>query len=119
MPFLIRILVTAFAAIITSYLLPGVHLEGFLQALILAAVLSLLNIFIKPVIILLTIPITFFSFGLFLLVINAFIILLAAKLAPGFLVDSFWWALLFSIVLSLVTSLLDRMNDRINNSRRS
>lgn len=111
MPWFIRILVSAFAVIISSYLLPGVHIDGFLTAIIVAAILSILNAVLKPILILLTIPITFLTLGLFLLVINAFMIILTDKLIDGFVVDNFWWALLFSLVLSLVTNLLDRLNE--------
>jgi len=113
MPWFIRILVSAFAVIISSYLLPGVHIDGFLTAIIVAAILSILNAVLKPILILLTIPITFLTMGLFLLVINAFIIILTDKLIDGFSVNNFWWALLFSLVLALVTNLLDRLNERM------
>ena len=81
-----------------------------LSAVILAAVLGVLNIFLKPVLVFLTFPITVFTLGLFLLVINALIILLAARLVPGFRVNGFWWALLFSLLLSILTSLLYKEN---------
>ena len=74
---------------------------------IIAIVIALLNTFLKPILILLTIPVTVLTLGLFLLVINAFIILFASELVNGFKVDGFWWALLFSIILSVVTSLLN------------
>ncbi|HNW96849.1 MAG TPA: phage holin family protein [Bacteroidales bacterium] len=111
---LVKIIITAFAVIITSYILPGVKIDGFLTALIVAAVLSLLNIFIKPLLILLTIPITFYTFGLFLLVINAVIIIMTSSLVPGFKVDGFWWALAFSIILSVVRSLLESIDNKDN-----
>ena len=114
MNFLIRIIVSSLAVIITSYVLRGVHIDGALTAVIVAVVLALLNTFLKPLIILLTIPFTVFTLGLFLLVINVFIIYLATKLVPGFSVDGFWWALGFSIILSLVTSLLERINNNYN-----
>jgi len=114
MNFLIRIIVSSLAVIITSYVLRGVHIDGALTAVIVAVVLALLNTFLKPLIILLTIPFTVFTLGLFLLVINVFIIYLATKLVPGFSVDGFWWALGFSIILSLVTSLLERINSDYN-----
>jgi len=113
MPWFIRILVSAFAVIITSYVLPGVHIDGFLTAIIVAVILSVLNAVLKPILILLTIPITFLTLGLFLLVINAFMIILTDKLIDGFSVNNFWWALLFSLVLTLVTDLLDRLNEHM------
>lgn len=106
MNFIVRLLLSALAVIIVSYLLPGVYVEGFLAAVILALVLSLLNLTIKPILILLTIPLTVFTLGLFLLVINALIILIADAIIPGFEVAGFWWALLFSLLLSLTNALL-------------
>lgn len=84
----------------------GVHVSGFTTALIVAVVLGLLNIFIKPILVILTLPVTFITLGLFLLVINAVIILLCDNIVGGFSVDSFFTALLFSIVLSLSQSLM-------------
>lgn len=106
MGFLIRLLVSALAAMLTAYLLPGVHLKSFVTALILALVLAILNLLVKPILIILTLPVTIFTLGLFLLVINAIIILLATKLVSGFTVDNFWWALLFSIVMSVIAGLM-------------
>lgn len=110
MNILIRLIVSSLAVIITSYLLPGVHIAGALTAVIVAAVLAILNTFLKPLIIFLTIPFTILTLGLFLLVINVFIIYVASMVVPGFVVDGFWWALAFSIILSLITGLLDRLN---------
>ena len=112
MNFLVKILITGLAILISSYILPGVHLDGMLSAVIVAAVLTVINAIIKPIMIILTLPITIFTLGLFLLVINAICILLASKIVPGFLVDGFWWALLFSIILSLITSIFERLANR-------
>jgi putative membrane protein len=107
MNFIVRILVTAIVAFGLSYILgSGVHIDKFSTALILAIVLAILNAFIKPILIILTFPITIVTLGLFLFVINALIILLAADFVDGFKVDGFWWALLFSLLLSILTSLL-------------
>lgn len=103
---LLQLVIAGIAVIITGYLLPGVSVEDFWVAVVIAAVISLLNYTIKPILIFLTIPITIVTLGLFLLVINALIILLAAEIVPGFVVDGFWWALLFSLILSLINSLL-------------
>ena len=78
-------------------------IEGFVAALVLAVVLGAINAFIKPVIIILTLPINILTLGLFTFVINALLIMLAAMIVPGFGVASFWWAVLFSIVLSVVS----------------
>ena len=104
MNIILRIIISAVVAFALSYILSGVHIQSFTTALILAIVLGLLNIFVKPILIILTLPITIFTFGLFLFVINALIILLAAKFVNGFHVDGFWWALLFSLLLSVLTS---------------
>jgi putative membrane protein len=107
MNFILRIVVTAIVAFGLSYVLSsGIHIDKFTTALILALVLAVLNAFLKPLLIILTLPITILTFGLFLFVINAGIIMLASKFVDGFKVDGFWWALLFSLLLSTLTSLL-------------
>lgn len=108
MNFLTKTLISGLAVFITAYLLPGVSIDGYLSALIVAIVLSLLNTIVKPILIILTIPATIFSLGLFLFVINAIIIMLADDLIGGFEVQNFWWALLFSIILSLVNSIFNQ-----------
>ncbi|SMD45191.1 putative membrane protein [Aquiflexum balticum DSM 16537] len=103
---LIQLILGAISILIAQYIIPGVHVADFFTAIVIAALLALLNITIKPILIILTIPITVLTLGLFLLAINAIIILLAAEIIPGFEIDGFWWALLFSFVLSLINSLL-------------
>lgn len=93
--------------VITAKLLPGIEINGFLSAILVAVVLAFLNAVVKPILTILTIPITFFTMGLFLLAINAFIIIIADKLIDEFYVRSFWWALLFSFILSITTGLLN------------
>jgi len=116
--FLLKILVSSFAVIIAQYLIPGVSVDGFLTAVLVAFVLAVLNAFLKPIIIVLTIPITLFTFGLFLVVINAFMVLITAHFVDGFRVDGFWWALLFSIILSLVTFVLEGINKQSEKRQR-
>ena len=108
MNFIMRIIVTSIVAFGLSYLLnDGVYIDKFTTAIILAIVLAILNAIVKPILIVLTFPITLVTFGLFLFVINAVIILIADKLLEKrFEVHGFWWALLFSLLLSIVTSLL-------------
>lgn len=106
MNFLIRILVTALVAYGLTYILSGVHITQFTTALILALVLAVLNAIVKPILVILTLPISIITLGLFLFVINALIILLGSRIVNGFTVDGFWWALLFSILLSVVSSIL-------------
>jgi putative membrane protein len=104
--FIARLITTTLAVIVVSWLLPGVKIDGVITAILFAIVLALLNVLIKPLLVLLTLPITVLTLGLFLLVINALMILLAAEIVPGFIVDGFWWAVLFSIILSVTVSVL-------------
>ena len=106
---LINLIVNGLAVLISSYILPGVKVDGYFTALVVAVVLGLVNSLLKPLLILITLPITILSLGLFTFVINAFLILLVSALVPGFKVDSFWWALLFSLVLSLINSFLHKL----------
>lgn len=117
MNLLFRVLITAVSAIIGAYILPGVVIPDFSTALIFAFVLALLNGILKPLLIVLTIPITVFTFGLFLLVINSAMIMLTAYFVSGFTVDGFWWALLFSIILSIISSLLGIEQTRYRRER--
>jgi len=107
----VKFILYAVAVLITSYILPGVEIKDFLAAIAVAIVLSLMNAFVKPLLVLFTIPVTVLTLGFFLLVINAVIVLIAGKLVPGFEVNGFWWALIFSIVLSFFTMLF-RANTR-------
>jgi len=112
MRFLIRIIVIAAVSFGLSHVLRGVHIDTFWTAIVFAVVLAILNIFIKPLIILLTLPVTILTLGLFLFVINALVVLLASKFVSGISIASFGWALLFSLILSIVTSVLDRELER-------
>ena len=112
MNFFLKILVSSLAILITAYLLPGVKIDNYTTAIILAFVLAILNMFLKPILVIVTIPFTIFTFGLFLLVINAFLIILASHFVNGFTVNGFGWALLFSIILAIVTSLLESLNKK-------
>lgn len=106
MKLLIRIFITALLVMAIAYLMKGVTVNEFTTALTVAIVLGLLNFFVKPILVLLTLPITFFTLGLFMLVINAAMILLCDHFVDGFNVNSFWTAMLFSIILSLSQSLV-------------
>lgn len=110
--FIGKLLVTALAALIVSYLLPGVKINSGTTALLVALVLGLLNIFIKPLLIILTIPITVLTMGLFLLVINTVMVMLTSKLVPGFTVVSWWAAFWFSILISLVVYIIEKLISR-------
>lgn len=106
MNLLINWIVMTIAIIFSTYILPGITLSGFWTALLVALVLGLLNAFIKPLILILTLPINILTLGLFTLVINAAIILMVSAIVPGFNVNGFWYALLFSIVLSIILYLI-------------
>ena len=110
MNIIVRLIISTIAVLVADLLLRGVHAEDFLTGLLVAAVLGLLNTIVRPLLVLLTLPITFFTLGLFLLVINAALVLFAAELIPGFVVDSFWWAVGFSLVLSIVQSFLNALD---------
>ncbi|MFV5700612.1 phage holin family protein [Flavobacterium sp. XS2P12] len=107
MNLLIKILITSGLVLLIANFMPGVHVAGFTTALIVAIVLGLLNIFIKPILVILTLPVTIITLGLFLLVINALMILLCTEIVGGFSVDTFWTALFFSIILSLLQSIMN------------
>ncbi|MHC0442130.1 MULTISPECIES: phage holin family protein [Flavobacterium] len=105
MKLLLRLLVTAALVLLLSNLLTGVVVTSFGTAVIVAVVLGLLNVFIKPILVVLTLPVTVVTLGLFLLVINALMILACTKIVGGFAVDSFWTALIFSVILSILQSI--------------
>lgn len=106
---ILKILLTAGAVMVLAHVLPGVHVAGYKGAVIVAIVLGLLKIFVKPLLTLFTLPLTLVTFGLFLFVINAVIILMASDLLDGFRVEGFWWAVLFSILLSIIQSFINSL----------
>lgn len=103
MRFIFNLLINALAVFVSAYILPGVKVDSFLTALIVAIVLGVVNTFIKPILVLLTLPVTVLTLGLFIVVINALMVLLVSAVVPGFRVSGFWWAIAFSLVLSLVS----------------
>lgn len=106
MKFLIHLAVSALSIMAAAWLLPGVHVTGFFTAVIVAIVLGLLNALVRPLLILLTLPVTILTLGLFLLVINVLMIYFASGLVDGFHVDGFFTALFFSVLVSLISSVL-------------
>jgi putative membrane protein len=106
MSLLFKLFISSVSVLLAAELLPGIHIDGFLTAVFVALLIAILNVFLKPFLIILTIPITILTLGLFLLVINTIIVLITSNIINGFLVDGFWWALLFSILVSLISSLL-------------
>jgi putative membrane protein len=107
--FLISLIIDTLAVLTCAYLLPGADVTGFGSAILVALSLAILNQFIKPLLVILTIPATLITFGLFLLVINALIILLADWMVLGFNVHGFWWALIFSFVLTFIKSVFNAL----------
>ncbi|HET9487191.1 MAG TPA: phage holin family protein [Chryseosolibacter sp.] len=112
MNWLIRLLLNGLAVVLTAYILPGVSVADYGTALLVALILAIVNVLVKPILVILTIPITIITLGLFLLVINAAIILFVENLVSGFTVDGFWWALLFSLILSIFNSLFNDLAGR-------
>lgn len=112
MNFIIRIVITALVAFGLARVLSGVEIAGVTNALIFALVLAVLNAIVKPLLVLLTLPVTIITLGLFLFVINALIILLADKLMDSVTVANFWWALIFSLLLSFISSLVYSLVDK-------
>lgn len=112
MGFILKVLVTAVAAYFAAWILPGVEITDATTAIIVALVLALLNTFIKPILIILTIPVTVITLGLFLLVINILMIKWTDSLVDGFTVDGWLTALFFSLIVSIVSSLLNGLVDK-------
>ena len=106
MKLILKLLLNAIAVVVLAKLLDGVSVDGYVTAIIVAVVISLLNLLVRPFLIILTLPITIVTLGLFLLIINGIIIWIAHKLIDGFYVDSFWMGILFSILLAILQSLL-------------
>ncbi len=116
MKLLAQLIISALAVVIASFLFDGVKVESVFTAIIVAAVLAVLNALIKPILVILTIPITIVTLGLFLLVINAAMVLLAGKIVPGFYVDGFWTAFFFSIILTLINSVFNALGKDVNSN---
>ena len=109
MKFIVKAFLLSLAIMLSAYLLPGVHVENYVNALFFALVLIFLNYFFKPILVFFTIPITFLTLGLFLIVINGIIIILADMFVPGLKVDSFLWAILFSFLISITTYIFEKI----------
>ncbi|WP_299154537.1 phage holin family protein [uncultured Christiangramia sp.] len=106
MKLLLRLLLTAVAVVILAKILPGVSVDSYWTAIIVAVVLSLLNFIVKPILVLFTLPVTMLTLGLFLLIINAIIIFMADGFIDGFSVSGWFMAIIFSLLLSLFQSVL-------------
>lgn len=110
MKYVINWLVMTLAFFISAQIIPGVKVDSFFAAFIASLVLGVINTVLRPILLILTLPINIFTLGLFTLVINALLVLLASNLVEGFKVNGFWWALLFSLVMSIVQSALHQIS---------
>lgn len=104
MEILISWIVSAMVIFSIASIVPGVHVDSFTTALVVSLVLGIINAFLKPVLIILTLPINILTLGLFTFVLNAVLIILVSKIIPGFVVDGFLWAFVFGIVLSIANT---------------
>jgi putative membrane protein len=113
MKFLIRLLITAAIAYGLSMILnPHVSIDSYVTALIFALVLAFLNAILKPILIILTLPITILTLGIFLLIINVLMIMLADKMVDGIHIQGFWWAFIFGLLLSVLSSMLSNLEKK-------
>lgn len=109
MNLLLNLLINGFAVFVAAYLLPGVKVDSFLTAIIVSIGLGIVNMFIKPIVLLLTLPINIVTLGLFTFIINGLMVLVVSAFVPGFKVQSFLWAMAFSIVLWAVNFVLNSL----------
>jgi len=106
MKLIINLLIQGFGVFLTAYLLPGVKVDTFLTAIIVALFLGIVNSFLRPLLVLLTLPLTILTLGLFTFIINGALIYLISVFIPGFVVNSLSWAIIFSLVISIINTLL-------------
>ncbi|MDR9399706.1 phage holin family protein [Salibacter sp.] len=118
MKFVFKIIISSLAVMVAGWVLPGVEIDDYFTGIAVALILAFLNAFLRPILVVLTLPVTVLSLGLFLFVINALLILLVDYFLSGFYVDNFWWALLFSLVLSIVTSVFEAINGKNERTNR-
>ncbi len=108
---IIKFIVNGFAIYATAYLLSGVTVSSFKVALIVALILAALNILVKPILLLLSLPVTILTLGLFTFIIDALMVILATNIVPGFNVDSFLTAVVFSVVMTILSYILHKLID--------
>lgn len=104
---IIRLALMGLAVMISAYVIPGTNVDGFFTAVVVAVILTIINVIIRPIVSLLTLPINILTLGLFTFVVNALMIMLVSSIVPGFFVSGLGSAILFGIVLSLVSGFLD------------
>lgn len=103
---LVGLILNSIAVFVTAYVLPGIHLDSFWTAMVVAVVLGLVNAIIRPILLLITLPINILTLGLFTFVIMGGLVMLVSSIVPGFVVDSFWWAVAFALILMFVNSFI-------------
>ncbi|KXJ99770.1 MAG: Membrane protein of unknown function [Parcubacteria bacterium OLB19] len=108
MKLITKLLLTSLTLLVVAEYVPGIDIEGFYPALVAAIVIGLLNLFVKPILVLLTLPITIVTLGLFIVVINASLFWFAASFIDGFSVDGFWYAVVGSLIVSIVSAIGNR-----------
>lgn len=108
---LAKLIITMAALFITSYILPGMSIQGLFAGFVAALILGIANVIIKPIFIVLTLPLTLITMGLFLFVVNGLMLWLSAAIVPGFFIAGFWTAVFGSIILSIVTWFLNSVLD--------
>lgn len=111
MGFLLTLIISTASVLLAGYIVPGIYIQDLMTAIIVAIVLGVMNTFIKPIIKILTLPLTILTLGLFALVINVAIIYLVDYIVPGFEIATVWAALFYSIALSLISSFFSKIND--------
>lgn len=111
MKLLSRLLVSALALLIVSYFVSAITVDGLVTALIVAIILGLLNAIVRPILIVLTLPVTIVTLGLFIFIINASLFWFAASFIEGFSVSSFWWALIGSVLVSIISTIGNKLID--------
>lgn len=108
---LIKWVIYALIIMFTAWIIPGIHVVGFLAALLVAIVMALINAFIKPILKIITLPINILTLGLFTLILNALLLMLAGAVTPGFVVDGFWSAFFGSIIIAILGSVTERIGE--------
>jgi putative membrane protein len=114
-----RLILSYLSLSVTAFLVPGIHIENFVSAAVAALVICIINIFLKPILQLLSLPITILSLGLFYFIINGFLLMLASWIVPGFSIDNYGWALIASLCFSLVMTFFLMMFGKDDHSKTS
>lgn len=108
MRILVRLIILVVAGYVASYIIPGIKIDSPQSLIVVSIVLGIINAFIKPILVFLTLPLTVLTLGIFLLILNGLLVLFVGNVVPGFHVAGLFPAILFSIVVSLTSSLLEK-----------